>query len=47
MNLFEKYAGGLEGGGGGGRLIEDYKCALEDCELTDLGFHGPKYTWNN
>lgn len=26
------------------RLFRD---CLEDCELSDLGFSGPKYTWNN
>jgi hypothetical protein len=25
----------------------NFKSALEDCELTDLGFKGPKYTWAN
>lgn len=24
-----------------------FKEALEDCCLNDLGFLGPKYTWNN
>ncbi|XP_059431636.1 uncharacterized protein LOC132165159 [Corylus avellana] len=24
-----------------------FQVALEDCELSDLGFRGPKYTWSN
>lgn len=27
--------------------MEDFQDALEDCRLHDLGFKGPKYTWNN
>ncbi|XP_059451054.1 uncharacterized protein LOC132181841 [Corylus avellana] len=29
------------------RLMWDFQQALEECDLTDLGFLGPKYTWNN
>jgi len=25
----------------------DFQRALADCQLVDLGFHGPKYTWSN
>jgi hypothetical protein len=25
----------------------EFQEALEDCHLCDLGFKGPKYTWNN
>ena len=25
----------------------DFKLALEDCSLGDLGFIGPKFTWTN
>lgn len=28
-------------------LIEDFKGALEDCLLSDLGVCGPKFTWHN
>lgn len=27
--------------------MEDFQCALKDCRLHDVGFKGPKYTWNN
>jgi hypothetical protein len=27
--------------------MRDFLQALEECELTDLGFSRPKYTWNN
>jgi exonuclease III len=27
--------------------MEDFQKAVEDCHLCDLGFKGPKYTWNN
>jgi hypothetical protein len=29
------------------REMVDFQEALEDCQLCDLGFKGPKYTWNN
>ena len=29
------------------RQMEDFQRALEDCHLCDLGFKGPKFTWNN
>jgi hypothetical protein len=29
------------------REMVDFQEALEDCQLYDLGFKGPKYTWNN
>jgi hypothetical protein len=28
-------------------LMENFQNILEDCGLSDLGFRGPKYTWNN
>ena len=27
--------------------MEDFGAVLEDCHLTDLGFQGYKFTWNN
>jgi hypothetical protein len=27
--------------------MDDFKCVLEDARLHDLGFKGPKFTWNN
>ena len=27
--------------------MEDFRVALENCELTDLGFNGHKFTWTN
>ncbi|XP_059451003.1 uncharacterized protein LOC132181787 [Corylus avellana] len=36
--------------GGNGRsrsLMADFQSTLVDCELVDMGFRGPKYTWNN
>ncbi|GLT71972.1 hypothetical protein SLA2020_439500 [Shorea laevis] len=27
--------------------MEAFKHTLEDCQLNDLGFQGPKFTWNN
>jgi hypothetical protein len=27
--------------------MEEFQKTLEECELTDLGFYGPKYTWRN
>ena len=27
--------------------MEAFQKALEDCDLADLGYHGPKYTWSN
>jgi hypothetical protein len=29
------------------KQMEDFQNTLEDCQLCDLGFNGPKYTWNN
>ena len=29
------------------RQMEDFQKVLEDCGLSDLGFKGPKFTWNN
>lgn len=43
LNLSEKW-------GGNGRqrcLMEAFQSTLEECELLDLGFRGPKFTWNN
>ena len=28
-------------------LMEDFHSALTFCNLMDLGFRGPKFTWNN
>ena len=36
--------------GGGGRqesLMANFRTALADCGLKDLGYLGPKFTWNN
>jgi hypothetical protein len=27
--------------------MEAFQATLEDSQLCDLGFRGPKYTWNN
>ena len=27
--------------------MEAFQYAIEDCQLADLGFVGPHYTWNN
>lgn len=27
--------------------MKDFQQALDECELTDLSFSGPKYTWTN
>jgi hypothetical protein len=27
--------------------MEAFKKTLEDCQLCNLGFFGPKFTWNN
>lgn len=27
--------------------INNFRMALEDCDLSDLGFSGPRYTWCN
>ena len=27
--------------------LNQFRQAIEDCNLTDLGFWGPRYTWNN
>lgn len=27
--------------------MQDFRLALGDCKLSDLGFKGPKYTWCN
>ncbi len=29
------------------RLIANFREALTDCELSNLGFQGPKFTWSN
>ncbi|KAK4269716.1 hypothetical protein QN277_022838 [Acacia crassicarpa] len=29
------------------RRIRNFKCFVSDCELEDLGFHGPSFTWCN
>ncbi|KAK3194206.1 hypothetical protein Dsin_025516 [Dipteronia sinensis] len=29
------------------RLIEDFREAVDDCELMDMGFRGPGFTWSN
>ena len=28
-------------------LMEDFNSTLAFCDLMDLGFRGPKFTWNN
>jgi hypothetical protein len=36
--------------GGGGRpnsQMKKFQSVLTECELSDLGFRGPKYTWSN
>lgn len=36
--------------GGGGRpnkQLRDFQLALGNCDLSDLGYKGPKYTWSN
>ncbi|KAK1554997.1 hypothetical protein Q3G72_020206 [Acer saccharum] len=36
--------------GGAAKSISDmvaFRQAIDDCELTDLGYSGPNYTWNN
>jgi hypothetical protein len=43
LDLTEKF-------GGGGRprgQMEAFKQTLEDCYLYDLGYRGPRFTWNN
>jgi hypothetical protein len=27
--------------------MRDFQQTIEECDLTDLGFSGPKYTWSN
>ncbi|KAI7996192.1 hypothetical protein LOK49_LG10G02003 [Camellia lanceoleosa] len=27
--------------------MEDFRSAVQDCELVDLGFSGPQFTWSN
>jgi hypothetical protein len=39
----EKYGGSRRQWG----LMENFQNTLEVCGLSDLGFWGPKYTWNN
>jgi hypothetical protein len=29
------------------QILNDFQEALEDCQLCELGFSGPKYTWSN
>lgn len=29
------------------KRMHDFNCLLNDCNLLDLGFNGPKYTWSN
>jgi hypothetical protein len=29
------------------KQMEEFRNALANCQLCDLGFNGPKYTWNN
>lgn len=40
------------GGGGGGRVasctrINEFQSCINNCQLTDLGYVGPKFTWCN
>jgi hypothetical protein len=30
-----------------GRQIDGFREAIEECNLSDLGYVGPKYTWTN
>ena len=47
---FNEVANGTEKVGGNVRqngLMQAFQQTLEECELFDLGYCGPKYTWNN
>jgi hypothetical protein len=39
----EKWGGAMRARG----MMEDFKGALEDCHLSDMGATGPKFTWHN
>jgi hypothetical protein len=43
LHLSEKYGGGRKPQ----RAMDVFKATLEFCELHDMGFKGPKYTWCN
>jgi hypothetical protein len=43
MTMSEKSGGNLRQWG----LMQAFQQTLEDCELTDLGYCGPKFTWTN
>lgn len=43
MEHCKKWDGGTRARG----LMEDFKGALEDCRLSDLGAPRPKFTWHN
>jgi exonuclease III len=43
LSADEKYGGSRRQRG----LMENFQKTLEGCGLVDLGFRGPKYTWNN
>jgi hypothetical protein len=43
LSADEKYGGRRRQRG----LMENFKKTLEACGLSDLGYKGPKYTWNN
>ena len=43
LNQSEKYGGNERNR----RLMEDFQATLTDCELMDLGYCEPKFTWNN
>ena len=47
---FNKVLTQSEKWGGGGRQdkqMREYQIALEYCDLFDIGYRGPKYTWSN
>nr|DAD22288.1 TPA_asm: hypothetical protein HUJ06_023751 [Nelumbo nucifera] len=31
----------------GGRSVHDSQCAITNCQIVDLGFKDPKFTWSN
>lgn len=43
LHQSEKYGGK----GWNRRLMKDFQSTLIGCELVDLGYRGPKFTWNN
>jgi hypothetical protein len=43
LNLSEKISGATKSN----CQMEEFKNALDDSQLSELGFRGPKFTWNN